>query len=555
MHIKRGLLLSGASLTAVFLAWSNAVWAQNATAFSGKVSSPAETAMEGVIVSAKKDGTNITVSVVSDDKGSFNFPAGRLSAGHYKLSIRAVGYDLQSPKEIDIPAGGGAKADVKLDTTKNLEMQLSNAEWIISAPGTDKEKNFMGHCVGCHSLQRPMFSRYTAEELPAVFKRMTQYSSGSTPIHFQLLQVDGERIREREDNPDIVNGGAEFLAKINLSSGSRTYPLKTLPRPTGRATRVIYTEYDLPRKEAEPHDVVITADGHAWYSDFGSAFAGELDPETGKVTDYPLPILKPKSPKGTLQIALDPWGNLWVGMMMQAGLAKIDPKTKQITAYSLPEEGQSNSAYLSMVAPQHADVDGKVWTSEQHSRVLWRIDVNTGKWERMGTATTADDKKISGYGLPTDLQNNPYLLAYQDTRIGWVDAKTNTAKIWTIPFGKTKPRRGRVDHENRLWIGMYGSNGIGVFDPKTEQFTEYRAPTPWSAPYDVERAKNGDVWSGSMLNDHITRLDPKTGAFTEYLMPRFSNIRRIFVDNNASRPTLWLGNNHGASIAKLEVLD
>jgi streptogramin lyase len=554
MRRKQCLLFLGAILAAILLQSTTAAQAQNA-ALSGQVSSPAEPVMEGVIVSAKKQGSNITVSVVSDDKGKFSFPAGRLETGHYTLSVRAVGFDLQSPKEIDISATGGATAEVKLDKTKNLEKQLSNAEWIISAPGTDKEKNFMGHCVGCHSLQRPMMSTYSAEELPAVFKRMTTYSSGSTPIHFQLLQVDGERIRERDDNPEIVNGAAEFLAKINLSSGSRSYPLKTLPRPKGRATHVIYTEYDLPRKEAEPHDVVITDDGHAWYSDFGSAFVGELDPATGKVTDYPLPILKPKSPKGNLQIAKDPWGNLWIGMMMQAGLAKVDPKTKEITAYPLPKEGDSNSAYLSMVAPQHADVDGKVWTSEQNSRVLWRIDAKTGQWERMGTATTAEGKKINGYGLPTDLGNNPYILEYQNTRIGWVDAKTNVAKIWTIPFGKTKPRRGRVDHENRLWVGMYGSNGIGMFDPKTEKFTEYKAPTPWSAPYDAEAAKNGEVWAGSMLNDHISRLHPKTGEFVEYLLPRFTNIRRVFVDNKADPPVLWIGNNHGASIVKLETLD
>ena len=31
------------------------------------------------------------------------------------------------------------------------------------------------------------------------------------------------------------------------------YPLKTLPRPSGRATHVVITEYDLPRKTLQPH--------------------------------------------------------------------------------------------------------------------------------------------------------------------------------------------------------------------------------------------------------------------------------------------------------------
>jgi hypothetical protein len=38
-------------------------------------------------------------------------------------------------------------------------------------------------------------------------------------------------------------------------------------------------------------------------------------------------------------------------------------------------------------------------------------------------------------------------------------------------------------------------------------------------------------------------------------MPRFTNIRRVFVDNSGPKPVLWIGNNHGASILKVEPLD
>ena len=63
------------------------------------------------------------------------------------------------------------------------------------------------------------------------------------------------------------------------------FPLKPLPRLKGRSTHVIITEYDLPRKEAQPHDVVMDRDGMIWYSDFSHQFVGEMDPATGKVTD------------------------------------------------------------------------------------------------------------------------------------------------------------------------------------------------------------------------------------------------------------------------------
>ncbi len=78
-----------------------------------------------------------------------------------------------------------------------------------------------------------------------------------------------------------------------------------------------------------PHDVVIDADGHAWYTDFGAQIVGELDPKTGKVVDHKLILLQPDQPKGSLDIELDPDGNLWVGMSYQGGASKIDRKTKQ----------------------------------------------------------------------------------------------------------------------------------------------------------------------------------------------------------------------------------
>src|ERR1700682_3949276 len=69
-------------------------------ALIGKVSSAEEGAMEGVVVSAKKG--IVTVSVVSDDKGQFSFPATKLDAGDYALSIRAAGYDLQGPQSVTV---------------------------------------------------------------------------------------------------------------------------------------------------------------------------------------------------------------------------------------------------------------------------------------------------------------------------------------------------------------------------------------------------------------------------------------------------------------------
>ena len=67
--------------------------------------------------------------------------------------------------------------------------------------------------------------------------------------------------------------------------------------------------------------------------------------------------------------------------------------------------------------------------------------------------------------------------------------------------------------------------------------------------------KNEEAWTGSMINDRVVRLNTKNGEFVEYLLPKTTNIRRVFVDNSTSPVTFWVGSNHGASIYKLEPQD
>ena len=80
-------------------------------------------------------------------------------------------------------------------------------------------------------------------------------------------------------------------------------------------------------------------------------------------------------------------------------------------------------------------------------------------------------------------------------------------------------------------------------------------PTRWASPYDVMLDRNEELWTGSMITDHVTRLNTKTDEMVEYLLPRTTNIRRVYVDNTTNPVTFWVGSNHGASIIKLETLD
>jgi virginiamycin B lyase len=528
-----------------------------AQTLSGKVSSAEEGQMEGVLVSVKKESSTVTTTVVTNEKGEFTFPAGRLEPGKYTISTRAIGYTLTGPKSVDVTAGG-ASADIKLGRVRNIASQLSNGEWMMSVPGQDAFKaSFMLDCQGCHTLQRVFTALHDADEWKQVFTRMGRYAPETTPLHPQLIVQGGARSERPRVAANQMQQAAEYLEKVSISNPDRLeYEFKTLARPKGKATKVVITEYDLPRKEAQPHDVVIDADGHAWYSDFGNQMVGELDPKTGRVVDHKLELLRPEQPKGSLDIELDPDGNLWIGMSYQGGASKIDRKTKKVTAYPLPAEWLDLTTQTNQVTPTNMHVDGKVWLSDNATRNHYRLDIATGKWDNMGPAKTAGGRQITGYGNPTDKDNNLFMLEFSGNSIGMRNAKTGEVKIWTTPNQRTRPRRGRFDDQGRLWFAEYAGNAVGVFDPATERMKEYKLPSPWGNPYDAVPTKGGaEVWTGSMSNDLVSRINTKTEEVTEYLLPRTTNIRRVFFDETSGRPVLWIGNNHGAAIVKVEPQD
>ncbi|MBV8165231.1 MAG: carboxypeptidase regulatory-like domain-containing protein [Alphaproteobacteria bacterium] len=525
-------------------------------ALTGTVSAPDAPAMEGVLVSAKRAGSTITITVVSDRQGRYSFPAAKLEPGQYALSVRAVGYAIE-PTSAAVTGQSSVTADLALHKVEDLAPQLTNAEWLISMPGTPQQKDTLLNCMGCHTVQRIVHSQHDATEFRTVLKRMAGYANQSTSLHPQKRRAERLLEQRGDEREQAQQRQAEWLSTINLGRAAEwEYQLKTLPRPTGRGTQVVYTEYDLPRPTIEPHDVITDADGIAWYSNFGEQKFGKLDPKTGKVTEYAAPVLKRGWPTGMLGLRDDKDGNLWIGLMYQGAIAKFDRKTEKVETFSLPPDMNKDMAQVNMVSPRAASVDGKLWTQNNGFAAVHRFDLASGQFETIEPfkgSKAGENHNI--YDVIPDSKNNLYFTDFANRHIGRIDAKTLEIKLYETPTAGSAPRRGMMDAEDRLWFGEYRGNRIAVFDTKTEKFQEWEAPTPWSAPYDVAVDKNGEAWTGSMSTDRILRLDPKSGQFVEYLLPRPTNIRRVFVDNSTTPVTFWVGSNHGASIVKLEPLD
>jgi virginiamycin B lyase len=543
------------AVVAVLLAASGQLAAEAVSALAGKVTA-AQEPLEGVLVSAKKSGSTITVTVVSGKDGSYSFPAARLEPGRYSLRIRAVGYDLDSPDQVTVAADKTAIADLALRRADDIASQLTNAEWLASMPGSDAQKGQLLNCVGCHTLARPLNSKYSADDfLTIVLPRMQGYVNQSIPARPQLRHAERLMEERGDQRVQVYRGAAEYLASVNLSARPTwNFDFRTLPRPSGAATRVVYTEYDLPRETIEPHDVIADNSGMVWFSSFGEQNLGRLDPGTGKVTEFAIAEHKPGFPTGLLGLRADGEGNLWFGNMYQATIARFDPKTATFKFWPLEGEENIDAAQINMASPQSSGVDGKVWAQNNGFAGVHRLDIATGKIE-----TFLPFRGVAGphnvYDVIPDSKNNVYFTDFRQRHIGRIDARSGETRLFETPTPNSAPRRGSMDAQDRLWFGEYRADRIGMFDTRTEQFREWQVWPKWSAPYDVITDKNGDAWTGSMLSDRVTRLNPATGEAISYLLPRSTNIRRVFVDNSTTPVTFWVGNNHGASIVKVEPLE
>ena len=557
-----GVMTSASSL-ALLVGASHPALAQShgPAALTGTVSSSQEGKMEGVVVSAKRPGSTMMVSVSTNAQGQYSFPQDRLAPGAYDITIRAVGYTL-SATTATIESSGPKQLDLTLAKAAPdvLALQMSNSEWIQSAPGTPGQKMALERCFDCHGLQRPIFSRKDGAEMAFTLERMTAHSANASP-NFPFFNQNASEILSHPPSKGQEALGA-YIASINLSTGETwPYQLKTQPRPTGKSTQAIITTYDLP-DDAAPHDTMLDKAGNVWFSDFQHQFISKLDPKTGKVTRYPVPISKPGFPTGGLMITMDKDGNVWEGMMGQAQIAKLDPKTGKVSVYLAPDWDHADTRFT-MIDALHSNVDGKLWTKTNggpdpgHSNKLYQFDLATEKFHEV--LPPPGKRDIAAYGLVTDLENNVYGLDNNpDQKQIWrTDAKTGETTYIDLLPGIGGARRGHIDAQNRLWFSQFHANGYSMYDPKTGKVTRWDVPVPYGGAYDVQYDDVKYAWGADMSTDLVQRLDVNTGEWSSYLLPTSINTRHIDVQKSAEPGVLssmWTEGQQTSKIVHIEPL-
>jgi len=532
-------LLSPAAVLASFLLLSHAAQAQTASQLlggpHGVVKSANGELLEGIMVQLIAQKNAIRTTVYSNADGRYEFP--KLEPGTFTLRIarpREFHPFVREKLELNGPA---ELADITLARVTNAALlpalpeiaaQMTGSEWLLSLSGTGEEKRLLTvNCNWCHSYQQIFRNRYDEHGWAQIVNRMTK-GAGSP-----LINMNPRGRFNDEDTAKLV----KWLATVR-GPDSKDPPFVTLPRPQGRQTRVVITEYELPRLELATHDVWGDSKGNIWYSPHRSSYIGRLDPRTGAVKEYRVPAVDAGVLPGTHWIYVDKNDIVWGSENWAHSIWRFDPKTEKFTRvrWKVPEPVNSP-----MGGNYALDPDGFIWRAR--GKAVAKIGALTGD-----TILRFPLKKFTGtYGSAVS-RDGRYFGGGAWPRDGVVVADTQNCSA------NCGPARGEFDPQGNYWSG--GRGGMLVkFDIAKKRLFEYPLPTPYASMYSAQADKNGEIWAGEMHAGRYLRFNPKTEQFTEYVLPEPYGIdRETWIDNSTDPVTVWYVD-HDGWIVRIQPLD
>jgi streptogramin lyase/mono/diheme cytochrome c family protein len=489
--------------------------------------------IEGIMVQLIADATAIRTTVYSRADGHYEFP--QLAPGTYTLRIaKPKEFYPWSKEKVEIK-GADALEDITLlrvtageflPPFPEIAAQLTGSEWLQNLPGTGEDKKTLTvYCNFCHEYQQIFRNHYDENGWARIVYRMT-HGAGTVLINIRnpgrLPPADEARF-------------AHWLATAR-GPDAKDPNFVVQPRPQGRQTHVVVTEYELPRLETAAHDTAGDPQGRVWYSTHRSSYVGRLDPASGHVQEYHVPPPPDGAQPGTHWIFVDPKGAIWGSENWAHNIWTLDPNMKDFKRVHWNVQEPANSPMGGNYALDEAD---NIWRVRDGA--VDRISgLDGSKLQSIKTK-----KFASTYGSAMSLDNR-YFGGGAWPRDGMVIYDRKTGELFepeTSP--DSGPARGEFDPAGNYWAAGRGGSLI-KFDIATKLVHEYPLPTPYTSLYTTKPDKNGEVWAGELNGGHYLRFDPKTEQFTTYTLPEpFAMDRESWVDNSTSPVSVWFVDHDG----------
>ncbi|HVB33104.1 MAG TPA: carboxypeptidase regulatory-like domain-containing protein [Patescibacteria group bacterium] len=532
----------------------------------GLVRSAGESALEGIKVQLIEPN-GVRVTVMTDENGRYEFPL--MKTGSYTLRIatpapyrpyvregvRIDGHAMLDDivLERDPKAGAGTLPSA-LPPVPAIESQMSGSEILWNLAGTNEQKfTFARTCgAGCHSFQQIFRNRFDERSWRIIVDRMTGYMGNSLIVPRRPM-TGKAAIAFAQEKDRVIR----WLSEVR-GPESKDAPVHLYPRSSGSSTRVVITEYPLPRTSMSPHDVFGDGKGNIWFTSHKTRYAGVLDPRTGIIKEYKMPLV-PGALPGTHGVRVDKQGNVWLAEVWAHVLVRLNPRTGKMKQFPIKATVPINAVGISNFA---LGPDASIWYNEVHGQIQ-EISPKTGKVVRRfflkknpnpyEDEVSADGRFWAG-GSPVG--NGLDYGEILDIRTG---------KMYELNSGDRvhSAARGSFDPFDNAWFG--GRDGVlmeivnQIGQGKGAHIRTFVPPTPYfpyTQFYSAGPDRNGYVWAGQLHGLGFVRLDPRTGQWWEYDNPEPSAFaRNTWVDDSTTPVTVWYVDFFTGYITRIQPLD
>jgi streptogramin lyase/mono/diheme cytochrome c family protein len=545
---------------------------------AGAITSASGQKLEGVTVSAKRDGTTITTSVYTDETGNYYFPP--LPEGKYQVWAQALGFET-AKAAAELNATRKHNIVLKEMTDREAAIRQLPSELLVAALPEDTEddarikKIFTNNCTACHS--------------PGYALQFKFDEAGWNKIINLMKVVPGSGVYPgagAKANQIMEHNQKQLAAYLARARGPGETSMKFVPRPrpTGEAARAVWTLYDLqinpeagigtqvkynPNDGTDwslgttsklgqlPHDGNIDSEGNLYFTLNNPnklATIGKVDAKTGEVK-----YLKVNRADGLAAnahgITRDADGNFWFDVNPgRRSLGKLDVKAEKITVYQTPQSMSPLGGAVTL------DIDGKgfVWASAPDGAV--RFDPKTEKFDGFKSVQPYNNPKGTGmtYGAAGDRDGNGWWTQMALDTIGRGDP--TTGKVTEVKLPSVKAEMDRVKPEDRafyenfnelsfntpvpwsqgprrmgtdknadvLWVGNSWGASLARINTKTGEATIVPFPDKTMQPYHIAVDDSHNVWGNLWTSDQIVKLDPSSNKWTTFELPvRGTEIRHI----------------------------
>ena len=350
-------------------------------------------------------------------------------------------------------------------------------------PDGSAKKLVQENCTICHNLRNLVLANKSAEDWDNTVDMM---KNAGAPI-----------------TADQAKEIKQYLI-ASLPEGSRPKPAM-IDGPI----KVKFDIWNVPTPGSRPHDPLATPDGMIWWSGQFANVLGRLDPKTGEMKEFPIPVRG--GPHGLIN---DKDGNIWYGGYWGGHIGKLDVKTGQFTYYPMPDP-KAKDPHTPLF-----DRDGYLWFSVQNGGFMGRLDPNTGDIKLVQPAGAPDQMPYALRFLSDGV--TPWFSFWGTNKIASVDPKTFKVTEYVLPDAKTRIRRMGVTSDDMIWYGDWSNGKLSRFNPKTGAVKTWDGPSgPNSQPYGMT-VINDVIWyvESNTRPNNLVRFDPKTEKFQTWQVPQ-----------------------------------